>query len=106
MIDEILVGIFGEAVFGKLGESRRAQLIARVLIGLVGTGLGLAGAIIFWNKSGIDNTAMQACMIAVFVFLACFCLFNIALARKWRWPGVLFLVSFVALFVSRFLFGP
>jgi hypothetical protein len=44
-------------------------------------------------------------MVAVFVFLASFSLFNVALARKWRWPLRLFVVSFAALFVSRIFFG-
>lgn len=45
-------------------------------------------------------------MIAVFVTLACFCFFNVALMRTWRWPGRLFILSFVTLFVARILLGP
>ncbi|HEX9798686.1 MAG TPA: sulfatase [Thermoanaerobaculia bacterium] len=35
MVDDILAGIFGEAVFGRLGRSRRAQLLARRFFGLL-----------------------------------------------------------------------
>jgi hypothetical protein len=45
-------------------------------------------------------------MQALFVFLACFSLFNIALKRSWRWPGAGFVLSFVALFATRILCGP
>jgi len=36
MIDEFLVHIFGEAVFGRIGHSKRAQLLARLGFGLLG----------------------------------------------------------------------
>lgn len=49
---------------------------------------------------------MLASMIAVFGSLAAFFLFNVALHRPWRWPGLGFVLSFVALFVTRVLFGP
>ena len=107
MIDDILGEIFGEAVFGRLGRSRRAQLLARLFFGLLGTALCAAGAVYFVFKDNLtNNTAMHASMIAVFFFLSCFSLFNVTLARPWRWPGKLFVLSFIALFVTRFLFGP
>lgn len=49
---------------------------------------------------------MLASVIAVFGSLAAFFLFNVALHRPWRWPGLGFVLSFVALFVTRVLFGP
>ena len=49
---------------------------------------------------------MRGSMVAMFVCLACFCLFNVALARKWRWPGLGFVWSFVGLIVSRLVLGP
>jgi hypothetical protein len=107
MIDEILVELFGEMVFGRLSRSRRAQLLFRVFFGLLGAGLGVFGAVHF-VRGGQDlggNSAMRASMIAMFVFLASFSLFNIALGRKWQWPGIGFVVSFVALFASRLIFG-
>lgn len=107
MIDEILVGLFGEAVFGRLGHSRRAQLLFRVFFGLVGAGLGVAGAILFARDQRFAAIRpMQISMIATFAALAAFSLFNVALGRKWRWPGGLFVVSFVAIFVTRIAFGP
>jgi hypothetical protein len=48
---------------------------------------------------------MRLSMVGVFVFFGCFWLFNVAFARKWRWPGWLFALSFVMLFVTRILFG-
>lgn len=106
MIDEILAEIFGQAVFGRLPASRRAQLLFRLFFGLLGAALGIAGAVHFANRPDLTaNTALRLSMAATFVFLASFCLFNVALARPWRWPGKLFVVSFVALFATRLLFG-
>lgn len=107
MIDDILADLFGEAVFGRLSRSRRAQLLFRLFFGLLGAGLGVAGAVHFALKTDLtQNFAMRFSMIALFVFLACFSLFNVALGRKWRWPGVLFVFSFASLFATRIIFGP
>jgi hypothetical protein len=57
------------------------------------------------QRQGIGSATMRGSMVGVFVFLACFCLFNVAWARKWRWPGVLLILSFIALFAARILFG-
>lgn len=107
MIDDILAGIFGEVAFGRLGRSRRAQLVARLTFGLLGAMLAAAGA---WHFAlgplRGAGTAVRASAAALFLFLGCFSLFNVALARSWRWPGRLFLASLVALFVARIAFGP
>lgn len=107
MLDDLLAQIFGEAVLGRLGRSKRTQLLARVFFGLLGTALGLAGAVHFLLKNNLtSNAIMRGSMVAMFVCLACFCLFNVALARKWRWPGLGFVWSFVGLVVSRVVLGP
>jgi ABC-type nitrate/sulfonate/bicarbonate transport system permease component len=107
MIDEILVGLFGEAVSRRLGHSRRAQLLFRVFFGLLGAALGVAGAVLFArNEQFAAIREMQISMVVTFAALAAFSLFNVALGRKWRWPGLLFVVSFVAIFVTRIAFGP
>jgi hypothetical protein len=106
VIDDILGGIFGEVVLGRLSGSRRAQLLFRLFFGLLGGGLAVAGAVHFSLRTDLTtNTAMRFSMIALFVFLGCFSIFNIALARTWRWPGRLFVLSLVALFATRLLFG-
>ena len=107
MIDEILGPLIGEAAFSRLSPSRRAQLLFRLFFGLLGATLGVIGAFHFARASDLTaNTAMRLSMVAVFVFLAAFFLFNVALGRKWRWPGMLFVVSFVSLFGTRLLLGP
>jgi hypothetical protein len=88
MIDDLLGGLFGEAVFGRLSRSRRAELLARLFFGLLGAGLGVAGAVHFARRPDLTgNTPMWLSMIAMFVFLASFSLFNVGLGRTWRWPG-------------------
>ena len=106
MFDDLLGELVGEAAFGRLGRSRRAQLLFRLFFGLLGAGLGLGGAIYFARTQPVGgNPAMWLSMIAVFLSLSCFSLFNIGMARPWKWPGLAFVGSFVALFVARILFG-
>jgi hypothetical protein len=105
MIDEMLVHLFGEAVFGRLGASRRAQLIARLFFGLLGAGLGLAGAVLFLRRDAA-GPVMRAGIAAFFACMGAFWLFNVALGRTWRWPGILTIASLVAVIVARLAFGP
>ena len=104
-LGELLSGILGEAVMSRLGDSRRVQTLARMFFGLLGAGLGIAGAIHFGLRSPGANLPMHLSMIALFLALASLCLFNVSLLRSWRWPGRLFVASFVALFATRILFG-
>ena len=107
MTDDLLGELFGEAVFGRLSRSRRAQLLARLFFGLLGALLGLIGAWHFTvGRREVTNPVIQTSMIAIFLFLACFSLFNVALGRRWRWPGICFALSFVGLFAARILLGP
>jgi hypothetical protein len=107
VIDDLLGELFGEVVLGRLDRSRRAQLLARLFFGLVGALLGLAGTLHFAvGRREVTNPVMQACVIALFMCLDCFSLFNVALGRRWRWPGICFALSFVGLFAARILFGP
>jgi hypothetical protein len=107
VIDDLLAGIFGEVALGGVGRSKRAQLVLRLFFGLLGAGLGLAGAASFALRANpSSNAPMHASIIAMFLSLAAFSLFNVALARSWRWPGMAFVGSFIALFATRILFGP
>lgn len=106
MLDDLLLEIFGHTVFDKLTNSRRAKLLFRLAFGVIGCFLATAGAVHFAGRTDLTaNTALRVSMVALFVFLGCFSLFNIALARKWRWPGLLFLLSLIAIFATRILFG-
>jgi hypothetical protein len=106
MLDDLLGQLFGEAISRRIPSSRRAQLLVRVFFGLLGAGLGVAGAVHFARRMDPGtNIPMWLSMIALFGFLASFSLFNVALGRRWRWPGLLLIASFVALFVTRIAFG-
>jgi hypothetical protein len=106
MLDDLLGELFGEFAIGRGTNSRRAQLLARMFFGMLGAGLGVAGAVHFARRPELTgNAPMWISMIALFGFLSAFSLFNVGLGRAWRWPGVLFLVSVAALFVTRILFG-
>ena len=58
------------------------------------------------ESSGANDDLKAKMREALFVFLACFSLFNVALGRRWRWPGICFALSFAGLFAARILFGP
>jgi hypothetical protein len=106
MLNDILLGIFGEAILGPLTRSRRFQLIARIFVGLLGAGLGIVGAVHFGLRTGQSgNPVMRASFVALLVALALFWFFNVGLLRRWRWPGVLFGACFVCLILSRILLG-
>lgn len=107
MLDELLVHIVGEAVFGRLNRSERARLVARVAFGLLGAALGAAGAVHFATRGEpITNAGMFASVVLLFLCMSAFFLFNVALHRPWRWPGVGFVLSFVSLFATRIALGP
>lgn len=106
MFEDLVAGLVGEAVFGRLRATRRSQLIARLFFGLLGTGLGTAGAIYVPSTIRTSNAAMLASMTTLFVSLACFCLFNVTLVRPWRWPALCFVASLALMFVTRIVGGP
>ena len=107
MIGELLAGLLGEALAQRLGDSRRTQTLLRIGFGLLGTGLSIAGFMHFMLRvDPCRNAPMHASMLLLFAMLACFCLFNVALLRRWRWPGGFFVLALVALFVTRFALGP
>jgi hypothetical protein len=106
VIDDILASVFGGMLGERLGRSRRSQQLLRLFFGLLGAAMGATGAVYIGLGRAGGGLHLRACAVALFVFLAAFCLFNVALARAWRWPGRMFVLSFVALFVVRILFGP
>lgn len=106
MLIEIVFELIGEATFGRLNRSQKAQVLIRVFFGFLGVFLGLAGAYHFIAAVEVSNRAMHASMVALFVFIALFSLFNVAFKRRWRWPGLGIVVSFVSLFATRVVFGP
>ena|SRR5687768_13621622 len=106
MLGDIIAELIGEAAFGRLSRSQRAQVVLRVFFGLLGTFLGVAGAVHFVTSVQASNRVMHSSMVAMFFFIALFFLLNVTFKRSWRWPGLGVLVSFVSLFVSRILLGP
>ena len=106
MIDDLLAGVFGEALFGRLRQTARSTLILRLVFGLLGAGLGLAGALYVPATVSSSNTALVGTITALFISLASFFVFNVMLARPWRWPGLCFLCCLVLVFVIRIVLGP
>ena len=106
MIDDILGELLGEATFGRLSRSRRAQLVARLFFGCLGAGLGIAGAVYMIANPRTTNALLLLSMICLFVSMSCFWLFNVGMGRRWKWPAVWFGLSFVLMFVARIVLGP
>ena len=102
MLEELIESID----LGSGSDPNRAQLIIRIMIGLTGTLLAAVGAIKAlvdgFNGAGLEFRMAGGMM---FILLGCFCLFNIALHRTWRWPGRGFWISLAGLFVVRIIFG-
>ena len=105
MIDDLVGHLLGEAAFGRLSRTRQAQLIARLFFGLIGAALGVAGALYMLRSPQTTNVSFLLSTVALFVSMAAFWLFNVALGRRWKWPAVTFGLSFVLMFVTRIAFG-
>jgi hypothetical protein len=107
VLDDFLVQILGEKLFGRLGQTPRARRGARLFFGVLGAALGVIGAVHFATRPDLPaNLSLRASITGTFVALTCVSLFNIGLARSWRWPGLLFIGCFVAMFVTRIVLGP
>jgi hypothetical protein len=105
MFDDLIGQLLGQAVSRRLGHSERAQLLARLFFGGLGAVLGAIGAVHLLRRPLPSNVATHVSMVLVFGFLGCFSLFNVALHRSWRWPGLALLASLVSMFVTRIVFG-
>ena len=103
MLDDLLEE-FLDAWLTSRGTSKRTQLVARVFFGLLGVALSVAG--IHQMTSYDAALHFRVAAMALLASLAFFCAFNVTLLLPWRWPGRLFVVSFVALFVVRIVLGP
>jgi hypothetical protein len=104
MLDDLIETLFDDVDLGLKG-SQRAQIIMRIFFG--GLGVLLSGAGVWHMLFRVEGGLHLRCGAALmFALLAAFCLFNVCLLKKWRWPGRLFLVSFALLFVLRIVFGP
>ncbi len=98
-LDDLLDGVGPD-----IGTSKRAQWVVRVLFGLLGTGLGVAGA---WHMLDYEASLhFRLAAVALFVFMAAFFLVNVTFLRRASWPGKGFVAVFVLLFVVRIVFGP
>lgn len=106
MLGDILGEIVGRAIGSRIGDSPRTQVLFRFFFGLLGTVLA-AIAIVYFVVSPPQtaNVPFLASTLGLYVFLGCFSLFNIAFALPWRWPGFLFVVCLVMMFVTRIAFG-
>jgi hypothetical protein len=106
MLDDILGGLLGEALFGRIEHTRRREILLRLFFGLLGAALGLGGAVYMLTRDDPASPHMRLAMAALLAFFGLFWLFNVALMRRWRWPGILTLSSLVALIAARFVLGP
>jgi hypothetical protein len=104
MLDDLIETLFEDVDLGLKG-ARRAQIVWRILFGGLGLLLSAAGAWhMLFRVEGALHLRLGASLM--FALLGAFCLFNVCLLKKWRWPGRLFLASFVLLFALRIVFGP
>ena len=104
MLDDLLVHLFGQAVFGRYDPSARTRLLVRLAFGLLGAALGVIGAVHVLARPE-PAAHLRMAMAALLLSFGSFWLLNVGLARTWRWPGVLTVASLIALLAARFLLG-
>ncbi|MGE5927688.1 MAG: hypothetical protein ACM357_10050 [Gemmatimonadota bacterium] len=104
MLDDLLVHLFGQAVFGRYDPSARTRLLVRLAFGLLGAVLGVAGAAHVVSRAE-PSPHLRLAMAALLLSFGAFWLLNVGLARSWRWPGILTLASLIALIAARLLLG-
>jgi hypothetical protein len=103
MLDDLIETLFDDVDLGLKG-SQRGQVVWRIFFGGMGVLLSGVGMwhMLFRVEGGLH---LRLGATLMFALLAAFCLFNVCLLKKWRWPGRLFLASFVLLFVLRITLG-
>ena len=106
MLDDLIGQIVGEAAFGRLNPSRRTQLLVRLFFGLLGASLCIVGALHVLLYPRTSNALLTSMMTLLFAALAAFFLCNVAMARRWKWPGLACIAAFVSMFVVRIATGP
>ena len=100
-LDDLLGELFGDSDLGAT-RSRRVALVARMIFGLAGGMLFLAGAYLLPTRPDMGGTpAMRVAMAATFAGLAACCVFNVMLGRTWKWPWLVAAGGFIALFATR-----
>ena len=102
---EVIAHLVGEAAFSRLPHSRQTQLLLRLFFGLIGGALAVAGAVAMSTRSDVSPD-LGVVATALFLMLGCFFVFNVGMARQWRWPGLGIVVCFVLLFAVRIVGGP
>ena len=106
MLDDLIAGLLGGAAFGRLRQTARSQRFGRLFFGLLGTALGLVGAVYLPMTVETSNWELLASITALFMSMSGFFLFNVMLAQPWRWPGLCFAASLVLVFATRIIGGP
>jgi hypothetical protein len=102
MLDDLLenIDLSGRAS----GRPSAAAGAVRRVFGLLGLALSLVGAVRCFSYAAGVHFRLAGALL--FVAVACFCLFNVALARQWLWPILLVPLSLAALFAVRIMLGP
>lgn len=106
MLGDLVEGLIHGYIASRSRPTRRGQLAARAIFGTLGLALSIAGTLVVPGRLATMNGPLRLSVLLVFASMGAFSLFNVMLARQWRWPGLLFVVSFVMVFVTRILLGP
>lgn len=94
----------GEFVFGGK-PTPRSQAVARIVFGALGTGLSAAGAVHLWVAGSIPGLPLRVAASGFMLGLASLWLFNVMLAKPWRWPLWCVGLGLPLVFVVRIVFG-
>lgn len=105
MLDDILQALV-QGYLGSRTPSERWRKLARLFFGLLGAGLSFAGAVVIVGRERTASLPLRFSFLLLFIGFGSIWLFNVALARKWRWPAVLLFVSLPLIFFVRIVLGP
>ena len=91
------------AIGGK--PTPRATFLVRTFFGVLGTALGVSGAIHLWRGDTFPSLPLRIIGAGFMLAIAAVFAFNVALQRRWRWPLWLAALGLPLLIAVRLVFG-
>ncbi len=106
MFDDLLKDLLEDSVWGERTASPRMQRILRLVFGLLGAGLAIAGLVVTVARTGGANPLMRLGFAGVFLAVFWFCAGTVILGRSPRGSAWLLGGSFATAFLARVIGGP
>ena len=105
MFDDLLKELLEDSVWGESPASPKAQRVIRLVFGLLGSALAIAGLVVTVARTGGANPLMRLGFAGVFLGVAWFCAGTVILGRSPRGSAWLLGGSFATAFLARVIGG-